>query len=188
MALIKCKECGKQISSSAEKCVHCGCPIKSKSKKKTTKKNLIPIIVGGIIIIVVLLIILLTGGDKLVCHYKNSSAVGTLEYKVTYNFKGGNIDSIEGYQYAKANNDAITSSLWSSTNNPKLQSNSYEGITYKATLSEDGEIKLNYSLDVNKAPSMFNSIVGLAGISGVYSTMNKDTIKSIYESNEFTCK
>ncbi|MCF8145964.1 MAG: zinc ribbon domain-containing protein [Deltaproteobacteria bacterium] len=27
MALIKCSECGKEISDKAEKCVHCGCPV-----------------------------------------------------------------------------------------------------------------------------------------------------------------
>ena len=27
MALIKCKECGKEISDTANECVHCGCPL-----------------------------------------------------------------------------------------------------------------------------------------------------------------
>lgn len=27
MALIKCKECGKEISDTADKCIHCGCPL-----------------------------------------------------------------------------------------------------------------------------------------------------------------
>lgn len=48
MALIKCKECGKEISDKAEYCVHCGCPIemskevkekKEESKEKTTSKE-----------------------------------------------------------------------------------------------------------------------------------------------------
>lgn len=29
MALIKCTECGKEISDKAEKCIHCGYPIKA---------------------------------------------------------------------------------------------------------------------------------------------------------------
>ena len=33
MALIKCTECGKQISSRAEKCPNCGCPIKKELPK-----------------------------------------------------------------------------------------------------------------------------------------------------------
>lgn len=27
MALIKCKECGKDVSSTLENCIHCGCPL-----------------------------------------------------------------------------------------------------------------------------------------------------------------
>ena len=38
MALIKCKECGKEISDKAEYCVHCGCPIEM-SKEVTTEKE-----------------------------------------------------------------------------------------------------------------------------------------------------
>lgn len=33
MALIKCVDCGKEISDKSEFCIHCGCPIK---KKKVT--------------------------------------------------------------------------------------------------------------------------------------------------------
>ena len=32
MALIKCKECNKDISDKATVCVHCGCPIENKTK------------------------------------------------------------------------------------------------------------------------------------------------------------
>ena len=27
MALIKCKECGKEVSSTIDNCIHCGCPL-----------------------------------------------------------------------------------------------------------------------------------------------------------------
>ena len=30
MALVKCKECNKEISDKAEKCPNCGCPISTK--------------------------------------------------------------------------------------------------------------------------------------------------------------
>lgn len=30
MALIKCSECGKEISDTAKECIHCGCPIEKK--------------------------------------------------------------------------------------------------------------------------------------------------------------
>lgn len=50
MALIKCVECGSDISDKAEICLHCGCPIedsiesKRKNKKRMVKKIVIPII------------------------------------------------------------------------------------------------------------------------------------------------
>lgn len=33
MALIYCRECGKQVSSSARSCPHCGCPIGGASEQ-----------------------------------------------------------------------------------------------------------------------------------------------------------
>lgn len=33
MALIKCSECGKEISDKAKVCIHCGCPIESKPQE-----------------------------------------------------------------------------------------------------------------------------------------------------------
>ena len=56
MALIKCKECGKEISDTLDVCIHCGCPLKNKKKdipkidnKKVSNKfvwlvSLLPII------------------------------------------------------------------------------------------------------------------------------------------------
>jgi len=38
MALIKCNECGKEISDKATNCIHCGCPIEE-FKKKDNLKN-----------------------------------------------------------------------------------------------------------------------------------------------------
>ena len=32
MAMMKCKECGKDVSSKADKCPHCGIPIQKKSR------------------------------------------------------------------------------------------------------------------------------------------------------------
>lgn len=37
MALIKCPDCQKDVSSQAESCLHCGCPI---SKKNNTNQNI----------------------------------------------------------------------------------------------------------------------------------------------------
>jgi len=41
MAIIKCKECGKEISDKADTCVHCGCPISKEQQKNSLKvKNI----------------------------------------------------------------------------------------------------------------------------------------------------
>ena len=37
MALVKCPECGKEISSEADVCIHCGFPIKKKQKREDQK-------------------------------------------------------------------------------------------------------------------------------------------------------
>lgn len=39
MALIICKECGKQVSSKAHACPHCGCPVSSGQDKTLTYKG-----------------------------------------------------------------------------------------------------------------------------------------------------
>ena len=56
MALIKCKECGKEISDTSKKCIHCGVKIK-KEKSKKSSKNKKKIIIIGIILLIVTLII-----------------------------------------------------------------------------------------------------------------------------------
>lgn len=37
MALIKCPECGKEISNKAKMCIHCGYPIDNKTNQKEKK-------------------------------------------------------------------------------------------------------------------------------------------------------
>ena len=87
MALIKCNECGKEISDKAKVCVNCGCPIEKeikcdecgnilnskdkickkcgcpisddfKCEKKINKNNLICFVIGGTIILIILLFII----------------------------------------------------------------------------------------------------------------------------------
>lgn len=38
MSLIKCSECGKEISDKAPVCIHCGCPLEKDKELHTTKK------------------------------------------------------------------------------------------------------------------------------------------------------
>ena len=39
MALIKCSECGKEISDKATNCPNCGCPIEKETRKVVIKRN-----------------------------------------------------------------------------------------------------------------------------------------------------
>lgn len=60
MALINCPECGKEISDSSEKCIHCGYPLKpimheKKVKPKKKKEIIIGVIVTAIVIPVILI-------------------------------------------------------------------------------------------------------------------------------------
>lgn len=72
MTLIKCSECGKQISDLAKKCIHCGCPIdvinkkeeKTKTKVFYKKKKLIIGIIIFLFILIAISIIILTKNDK----------------------------------------------------------------------------------------------------------------------------
>ena len=40
MALVKCKECGKEISDKAKTCPNCGCPIEDEFAKTETTKDI----------------------------------------------------------------------------------------------------------------------------------------------------
>ena len=71
MALIKCSECGKEISDKAKVCSNCGTKIKN-------KENKLPIIICGCIIfvlaiIIILLVITLNTGDNSISSNKANS-------------------------------------------------------------------------------------------------------------------
>ena len=69
MALIKCSECGKEISDKAKKCPHCGFKKKKEIKinldflKKLDKKKII-LLAGLIVIILILLSFLIISNNK----------------------------------------------------------------------------------------------------------------------------
>lgn len=44
--IIKCHECGKEVSDGAKKCPHCGCKVKSKKK---SKKKIVALVIALII-------------------------------------------------------------------------------------------------------------------------------------------
>lgn len=49
MALVKCKECGKEISDQATSCPNCGCPI-AKNKNDNTIIKILFLIIGIILL------------------------------------------------------------------------------------------------------------------------------------------
>lgn len=59
MALIKCKECGKEISDTADKCIHCGIPPHEDEIKKEITAGLHISKKLAVILIVILSIILI---------------------------------------------------------------------------------------------------------------------------------
>lgn len=75
MALIKCKECGKEISEDASKCPHCGCP---KYTVRISKKGMTIINVVGVLLIL---------GLILSCIYYNKNYN---DYKKTIKSKNNN--------------------------------------------------------------------------------------------------
>lgn len=81
MALIKCPECGKEISDKAKACPNCGCPLEQKEEpvnvqthRYTVKKNNI----GKVIIAIMVFIIAVIG---VLLYLKNSTCVFGHEWK-----------------------------------------------------------------------------------------------------------
>lgn len=70
MALIKCPECGKEISDSVEKCIHCGYEVKTEKKQKK-----FPFIIGIIVIALIIICVgikLLSGRNANAGYYDNN--------------------------------------------------------------------------------------------------------------------
>ena len=67
MAMIKCPECGNEISDKAKACPICGCPIKTEKLKRNLPKKVIAIM--SVVIIIVLVIAV-----RSVTHRSNTSS------------------------------------------------------------------------------------------------------------------
>lgn len=66
MALIKCPECGKEISDKSKKCVHCGYVIKSRK----------PVVIGILIILVIVVMLLLVARNNVDHGYFDNNKWG----------------------------------------------------------------------------------------------------------------
>lgn len=102
MALIKCPECGRDISNTSKECIHCGCPLK---KKTHIPKKIIVIAVGAVVLLTLILILVKGISSHTIQHtelfeimeYKQPSSIKKIlgdnyEYKT---FDGGS--SCEDY-------------------------------------------------------------------------------------------
>lgn len=110
MALIKCPECGKDVTDTASKCIHCGYMLKSKKSKKVT----LIVLVGGILISVISTLFVMTHinfGDKLqyeelfeLLECKQSDEVKDIlgnNYEHNIFDIGGGVSAIDSYKEAK---------------------------------------------------------------------------------------
>lgn len=161
---------------------------KNLKKEKFNFKEYIPVIAVSLLSIIIYLVLHFGSEDKLICTYLNDNNVGAIVYEMTYTFKDSNIKSLKGYQYAKPSDRDVAESLWKVTNKQQDQYNYYEGLTYKATFSENNEIIMHYTIDAEKAPNMFDTITSLSGVKGIKNDMSKNEVKTIYEENGFNCK
>lgn len=92
MALIKCPECGKDISDTCENCIHCGCPIRK--GKKINKKIVFG--VGGLAIVIAIAIILVSIINKELSYtIKNMELMKLMEYTSSVEIKNDLGDDYE---------------------------------------------------------------------------------------------
>lgn len=96
MALIKCNNCGKEISDKATTCIHCGKKVNVKNNvekpiKKASKKGIL--IIGGVLLAIVLIGITIF----LVLNHNSKSYIGKWEHNITW--KRGNKTIRTSYAY-----------------------------------------------------------------------------------------
>ena len=198
-----CEDCGKEIPKESKKCPNCGCPVDSQEQKeiikeekpnktKTTNNNIMKIIIGCIILVlllIIVIIVLLSNNSKqLVCTWKVSNDAAVVDNKVTFTFSNGMIDSIKAKLYTKPSSSSVAEYLWSVTNKNQEQYNYYDGVSFKATFSEQNEITMMYEIDAQKAPNMFSVMSTLDGVGGITSSSTREEVKEIYENNDYECK
>lgn len=89
MALIKCKECGKEISSKSEVCINCGCPVDNEEEKvtpviKVKNDNVKKMIFVFAIIALIIVVVLIANINKVKVPYlrgvTEENAISTLQY------------------------------------------------------------------------------------------------------------
>jgi|GEM_PF-4239769 hypothetical protein len=140
MALIKCKECNKEISDNASQCPNCGYvykKTKNKKEKSSAFKIVIPIIVAIAVFIIgiVLFIVIDKGMEKINEKKILNQVVGTWQYKEVSKVNGGVSYSI--ITFTENKNFRYTSGFIYGTNSDFKYG--YEGTI---SIYEDGSIWL----------------------------------------------
>lgn len=202
MALISCKECGHEISDRAITCPKCGISLKEETNNtviteipvntlndKGKKKTFLWIGVSvGIFIILAVIAILMNQEDKIYCTSYLSNNVGWYDLNITYTFDDNVVSKIEGQQSIYLTSASGREELWNASNKDQDQYNHYDGMTYHAKLSEDGVVILDYSLEIQKAPKMFEVLQTVSNVKGLNEYSTKEEVIRKYESQGFTCE
>lgn len=107
MALIKCKECGKEISDNAKQCPHCGVELK---KDTTTLKIIVISIITMILTIFIIWLFFIASPKDIVNNIKEQNKVKDLlnDYYGTYTLTNDNFHELDGRHFIsiKENNIA----------------------------------------------------------------------------------
>lgn len=144
MAMIKCKECGKEVSDKAKTCIHCGCPVnESNAKKDNITINTISsklsekkvIFVIGFIVVALLVVIIskLSDNSSTInivgnweCDYTDSNLTSNNK-KIEYRFRTGNSATSKitkygiGYKYGAEESKTYKCSYKFRNNNAEIK-------------------------------------------------------------------
>lgn len=132
MALIKCSECGADISEKASACPKCGCPLDitkqiiSDAKKKKCKKIII-----FLIVVLVIIIILLVG----IFAVKYNNNVGNIAVRLIKKDFGNNI-SVNSIYYNAEINGCIVKFTANGENNTATVHLDDETVGYQSVMDE----------------------------------------------------
>lgn len=104
MALVKCKECGKEMSDTARKCPNCGYHEKMQFKKK-------PIIIGVAVVVLVVIAGIIFGAltkEKPLTDLEQQAVECVLDYKAMLK----NIDSLQVHDIRWVENDMVENMIF----------------------------------------------------------------------------
>lgn len=178
MALIKCSECGEEISDKAEKCPKCGCPTKSDDNyssgqtEKVRNKKIIFIVVAMAAVIMVLAIIFVVSGVNKKKNYEQ--ALELME-------DGKSQEAYDKFVKLKDYKDS-----------DKYEKELYEVITYEKAMAclNDGEFAQAIEL-LKEIPDYPEAKTMLALMTSKYSGVSDDTyfvgmyILTLFNSSDF---